>query len=74
MTSFREGRPLLSIAMACPIFADGLHGASSRAGLDAERVYPVGIEVMNDADETASRTIGVWLDFTTLSPNDDGRC
>ena len=59
---------------------------ASNIGLDADRVYPVRLEAtdnyrleQNDGPtlplaRTRSIDVGVWLDTTTLSPNDDGRC
>ena len=48
-------------------------GLSGDAGLDASRVYPV-VNAVDDGSEEAALTVSVWLDRTTLSPNDDGRC
>ena len=55
-----------------------------------ERIYPVRLTATDDtaveddpdtpdgdesaAGTTASLDVGVWIDNTTLSPNDDGRC
>ena len=65
-------------------------GAGDTLGLDADRVYPVRVTATADNgtttaqasggadatsdDETASIDVGVWLDTSTLSPNDDGLC
>lgn len=63
---------------------------ASGFGLGAERIYPVRLTATDDtaveddpdtpdvdesaAGTTASLDVGVWIDNTTLSPNDDGRC
>ena len=63
---------------------------ASALGLDADQVYPVRLTATDDSgtdddpdtadvDEfvpnaTAHLDIGVWVDTSTLSPNDDGRC
>ena len=48
-------------------------GASDTAGLDADRVYPLTVEAVQSS-LSAKRTLGIWLDTTTLSPNDNGLC
>ena len=49
-------------------------GAADSLGLDADRVYPVRVTATDGTGETAFLDVGVWLDTTTLSPNDDGLC
>ena len=49
-------------------------GAADSLGLDADRVYPVRVAATDGTGKTAFLDIGVWLDTTTLSPNDDGLC
>ena len=49
-------------------------GASNTVGLTAERVYPITVTGITAGALSNSIDLGVWLDITTLSPNDDGRC
>ena len=49
-------------------------GAADSLGLDADRVYPVRVTATGGTGGTAFLDVGVWLDTTTLSPNDDGLC
>ena len=48
-------------------------GAGDRLGLDADRIYPVRVTV-TAGGVTAYLDVGVWLDTTVVSPNDDGLC
>ena len=48
-------------------------GASNTSGLDSDRVYPLQLTATL-AGGTREETFGVWLDITTQSPGDDGRC
>ena len=48
-------------------------GAGNTLGLDADRVYPIEATATTSAG-TDTITLGVWLDITTLSPDDDGLC
>ena len=49
-------------------------GASNTVGLTAERVYPITVTGTTTGLLSQSIDLGIWLDITTLSPNDDGRC
>ena len=56
---------------------------ASGLGLDSDKVYQVRMTATDEGDATAvppvatataSLDVGVWLDTSTLSPADDGRC
>ena len=49
-------------------------GAGNTQGLDADDVYPIRLTATDDDGQTRYLDVGVWLDTSTLSPNDDGRC
>ena len=49
-------------------------GASNTVGLSSDRVYPITVTATTAGARQDSIDLGVWLDITTLSPGDDGRC
>ena len=49
-------------------------GAGDTQGLDVDRIYPVRLTATSAAGVEKFLDVAVWLDNSTLSPNDDGRC
>lgn len=50
-------------------------GASNTSGLDIDRVYPIALKGKRGASEGPTILwLGIWLDQSTLSPNDNGLC
>ena len=52
-------------------------GAGNTAGLTNDRLYPLTVTaavVAQGITIPKDLSVGIWLDTTTLSPSDDGRC